>query len=35
MELTYLFTAQGVQITDLEVMHAKKVNEDGKQVVQV
>lgn len=35
MELTYLFSARGVEITDLEIKHTKQIDDAGVPVVQV
>ena len=35
MELTYLFSARGVEVTDLEIRHTKQADESGTPVVQV
>ncbi|MDB3936456.1 hypothetical protein N9383_07070, partial [Granulosicoccus sp.] len=35
MELTYLFAARGIEVTDLEIRHTQKTDEDGISVVQV
>lgn len=35
MELTYLFAARGIEVTDLEIRHTQKTDEDGNSVVQI
>lgn len=35
IELTYLFAARGIEVTDLEIRHTQKTDEDGNSVVQI